>query len=159
MIISLWVFKHTFNICKLTPIWQGDSRLPHNSGTELSPTSLSELGILFHSFPPASLDSASRLEDVATSRQYTNRDEVSASKILARVGLVAYEQLLETLFTEHMHEDEEVRYILKGNGYFDVRDVGDRWVRIKAEPGDFLVLPPGIYHRFAMDESNVCVWP
>ncbi|KAL9074601.1 MAG: hypothetical protein Q9161_002194 [Pseudevernia consocians] len=129
----------------------GDSRLPHDSGVELSPTHISSLGILHHTFPPTSPSSAAQVEELAQTRAYAHRDEITVSPDAMGTG---YEDKIKMFYDEHMHEDEEIRYILKGTGYFDVRDAEDKWVRIRAEPGDLLVLPAGIYHRFTVDEDN-----
>jgi len=92
------------------------------------------------------------VEDIAKTRNYANRDEITVSP--DAMG-AAYDEKIRLFYDEHIHEDEEIRYILKGTGYFDVRDQDDRWMRIRAEPGDLLILPAGIYHRFTVDEENV----
>ncbi|RYP67376.1 hypothetical protein DL771_007267 [Monosporascus sp. 5C6A] len=124
----------------------GDQRLPHDSGRNLDASELEKLGVLYYSF--GDLDSVNKL---AQQRGYKNRDEITVSP--AKMG-DAYEEKVKMFFQEHLHEDEEIRYIRDGQGYFDVRSKDDEWVRIALEKDDLIILPAGIYHRFTTDEKN-----
>jgi 1,2-dihydroxy-3-keto-5-methylthiopentene dioxygenase len=113
----------------------------------VDPEYLSSLGVKYYYFPD-DLDSVNK---IASERNYKNRDEIEISPEL----LPGYEEKVKTFFHEHLHEDEEIRYILGGGGYFDVRSKDDDWVRLRLEKGDLMIMPAGIYHRFTTDDQNV----
>jgi len=132
-------------------IYDEASNLPpqeaHDSNESVSLDQLKELGVLYWS-----IDSIDQVNSIANQRDYKNRDHIECSP--QAMGDV-YHQKLDIFFEEHLHEDEEIRWVVEGSGYFDVRDQTDqRWVRIQVEKGDLLVLPPGIFHRFTVDKNN-----
>ena len=55
---------------------------------------------------------------------------------------------------EHLHTDDEVRYVLEGEGIFDIRSVDDRWMRVVVEAGDLLVVPAQLHHRFELTDRK-----
>ena len=108
---------------------------------------LSDLGVLYYHCPDIS-----SVDRVQSERLYKHRDEITVSP--EKMGDI-YESKVKMFFDEHLHEDEEIRYILDGEGFFDVRNDIDDWIRIRLVKGDLIILPAGIYHRFTTDRKNV----
>ncbi|KAJ5092352.1 Acireductone dioxygenase ARD family [Penicillium alfredii] len=124
----------------------GDQREPHDSGNIVSEDKLASLGVLYKHLP-----TLEAVDALAHERGYKNRDQVCVSP--ETMGAV-YEEKVKSFFSEHLHEDEEIRYILDGEGYFDVRGQQDEWIRIALRKDDMIILPAGIYHRFTTDSKN-----
>ena len=55
---------------------------------------------------------------------------------------------------EHFHDDDEVRFVLEGEGIFDIRSSDDRWMRVVVQPGDLIVVPKDRHHRFLLTDAK-----
>lgn len=113
---------------------------------KLDENQLKNIGILYWK-----LDADHKFERICQDRQYHNRDIITISH--STLGDL-FEQKCQIFVQEHLHEDEECRFILEGSGFFDVRDQNDQWIRIHVEKHDFLIIPAGMYHRFTLDETK-----
>lgn len=129
-----------------------DQRRPHRLEPHqpVSLEQLKELGVFYWQLNADIYESDPELQQIRKDRGYSYMDIITIHKDT----LPNYEEKLKTFFEEHLHLDEEIRYILDGQAYFDVRDKEDRWIRIAMRKGDLITLPAGIYHRFTLDEMN-----
>jgi 1,2-dihydroxy-3-keto-5-methylthiopentene dioxygenase len=64
------------------------------------------------------------------------------------------ETILAKFDKEHLHTDDEVRFVLAGSGIFDVRSNSDRWMRIEVYPSDYISVPANRNHRFYLQDDK-----
>jgi len=122
-----------------------------NSGRHLSLDELKkETGVRYHQLNMKTFHSDGRIQQIQREEQFMYHDVIE----IAPDKLANYEDRVRGFHTEHLHPEEEIRMVIDGSTYFDVRDSHDDWIRIKMSPGDLLILPPGIYHRLTLDEES-----
>ncbi|KAK1793208.1 hypothetical protein P4O66_011613 [Electrophorus voltai] len=129
-----------------------DQRLPHKLQPNQPVTleGLQEIGVFYLKLNADIYENDPELQKICEDRGYTYMDIIT----IHPDKLPNYEDKLKMFYEEHLHVDDEIRYILEGRAYFDVRDKNDRWIRIAMTKGDLITLPAGIYHRFTLDETN-----
>ncbi|PNI72888.1 ADI1 isoform 2 [Pan troglodytes] len=130
----------------------GDPRQPHrpDPGRPVGLEQLRRLGVLYWKLDADKYENDPELEKIRRERNYSWMDIIT----ICKDKLPNYEEKIKMFYEEHLHLDDEIRYILDGSGYFDVRDKEDQWIRIFMEKGDMITLPAGIYHRFTVDEKT-----
>jgi 1,2-dihydroxy-3-keto-5-methylthiopentene dioxygenase len=89
------------------------------------------------------------LDELRTKRGYITQDEVAM-----RPDTPNLEAALKKFDGEHHHTEDEVRFVLEGEGVFDIRSSDERWMRVIVEAGDLIVVPKGKHHRFELTEKK-----
>jgi 1,2-dihydroxy-3-keto-5-methylthiopentene dioxygenase len=85
------------------------------------------------------------LDELKGQRGYITQDEVRLSPDTPQLAVV-----MKKFDDEHIHDDDEVRFVLDGAGVFDIRSTSDRWLRVVVEAGDLIVVPARRHHRFEL---------
>lgn len=117
-----------------------------------APCTLSDLesvGVFYRHFSTDPARFEPELSALCQRGGYTTRDEVSLSPAMPNL-----QTLLDKFKDEHLHDEDEVRFVLAGGGIFDLRSKDDRWMRVTVGPGDVLIVPRGLYHRFFLTETS-----
>ncbi len=110
---------------------------------------LTAVGVLHERLPLAADDFQPTLDRLARARGYVEQDIVEL-----RHDTPDLAALCAKFADEHLHTDDEVRYVLEGEGVFDIRSIDDRWMRVTVEAGDLLVVPAQLHHRFLLTDRQ-----
>jgi len=89
------------------------------------------------------------LDSLKRAKGYVHQDEVSLSPQTPNLDAICAKFL-----DEHLHTEDEVRFVLDGEGVFDIRSRDDRWMRVTVEPGDLIVVPKDRHHRFFLTDRQ-----
>lgn len=125
-------------------IWLEDERqAPIEAGTLLAE------GILYEALPTDPAGYQPTLDELRERRGYIEQDEVAL-----RPDMPNLDAICAKFAPEHLHDDDEVRFVLDGAGIFDIRSTDNRWMRVTVTEGDLIVVPAKRYHRFFLTDSK-----
>jgi 1,2-dihydroxy-3-keto-5-methylthiopentene dioxygenase len=108
---------------------------------------LRKFGVMHWRLPLAG--SEAEIARIKSHRGYVDQDEVSLSKETPNLDTICAK-----FDKEHYHTLDEVRFVVDGEGIFDVRDSNDQWVRIEVDAGDLIIIPANKYHRFYLTAAK-----
>ncbi|MGB5813250.1 MAG: cupin domain-containing protein [Polyangiales bacterium] len=120
-----------------------------DSGRPLSPEDLQREGILYRTLPLENTGYQAFLDELKDREGYITQDVIEL-----RPDTPELEVLCAKFDVEHLHDEDEVRFLLEGEGIFDIRSRDDRWMRVKIERGDLIVVPAKRYHRFELTDTR-----
>lgn len=118
-----------------------------DSDAEVSESELGRVGVLHQRLPLDDYQGA--LDRLKAERGYVAQDIVEL-----RPDMPNLQAVCDKFKDEHLHRDDEVRFVLAGAGIFDIRSAEGRWMRLEVEASDLIVVPADLYHRFFLTERQ-----
>lgn len=119
------------------------------TGAALDEGDLRRHGVFYRALP---LDEAAYQPELDTLKK--KHGYIVQDIIALRPDTPNLEAICKKFDAEHLHDEDEVRFVLEGEGVFDIRGSDDRWMRVKVERGDLIVVPAERYHRFELTEAK-----
>lgn len=119
------------------------------SNLALTEADLEKNGVFFRHLGTDAATYQPVLDELSQKRGYGTQDQVKLNKETPNL-----EVALKKFDGEHLHTDDEVRFVLDGEAVFDIRSNDEQWMRIVVEAGDLIVVPKGKHHRFEL--SPLC---
>ena len=120
-----------------------------DDGTPISAARLTEEGVLNEQLSLEPSAYQPKMDELKDERGYIEQDQVEL-----RPETPHLDAICRKFDDEHLHDEDEVRFVLEGEGIFDIRSGDDRWMRVKVEAGDLIVVPKDRYHRFELTEQK-----
>jgi 1,2-dihydroxy-3-keto-5-methylthiopentene dioxygenase len=118
-----------------------------DSHAEISEQALNEQGIYYETI--ATDNYQKDLDRIKKAWGYSAQDIVELYP-----GMPNLDAICAKFDKEHLHTDDEVRFVLSGEGYFDIRSKDDRWMHVFVEKGDFILVPANRHHLFYLTDKK-----
>ena len=110
---------------------------------------LNAQGVTYEQFATDETAYKGPLEKLMGERGYVTMDQVKMWPEMPN-----FDALCQKFVGEHLHTDDEVRFVLGGAGVFEIRSQDDRWMKVTVEPSDFILVPANRFHRFYLTEAK-----
>jgi 1,2-dihydroxy-3-keto-5-methylthiopentene dioxygenase len=115
----------------------------------IAPEVLARRGVLSWSVPGDAAARDALIDSIKRDHGYVDQDFIELAPSTPNL-----EAICAKFDREHLHTEDEVRYVVAGEGIFDVRDENDRWIRIEVAEGDLIVIPARTHHRFFLTDKK-----
>lgn len=125
-----------------------------DTGKDISAQELNSHGVDYRQLATDEAVYKTPLEGIMKENSYVTMDQVKMWEQMPN-----FDALCQKFVGEHLHTDDEVRFVLEGSGVFEIRSLDDRWMKILVEKEDYISVPANRYHRFYLtDEKKIhCV--